>query len=140
MTSDDVYTGGCLCGAIRYRIDQIFDAGYCHCSKCRRSTGGAVGAWAHVHAPHFELTAGAPESYAVTDAGARDFCGECGSTLYFRAGDGSFYSVTIATFDEPERVPPQVHICVDDALDWLTIDDELPRSADNTAPHPDERR
>ncbi len=139
MSAEQAYTGGCLCGAVRYRIEEIFDAGYCHCSNCRRSTGGAVGAWAHVKAPHFELTKGEPKSHATTDAGARDFCGECGSTLYFRAADGSFHSVTIGTFDEPCRVRPKIHICIDDGLDWLEIDDELPRYSDNRSPHPDER-
>jgi hypothetical protein len=36
-------TGGCVCGAVRYRIDAMpFDAGYCHCTLCRRSSGSPV--------------------------------------------------------------------------------------------------
>lgn len=139
MSTPEHYRGGCLCGAVEYRIDEIFDAGYCHCSSCRRASGGAVLAWAHVHEPNFELVAGEPETFAVSEAGARHFCGDCGSTLYFRAADGSFYSVTIGTFDDPERVRPKLHICIDDALEWLEIDDELPRYSDNRSPHPDER-
>jgi hypothetical protein len=36
----DGLNGGCLCGAVRYRLESTpVDAGYCHCQICRRSTG-----------------------------------------------------------------------------------------------------
>ena len=38
--------GGCLCGAVRYRISaEPIDAGYCHCRMCQRSTGAPVVSW-----------------------------------------------------------------------------------------------
>ncbi|HEX6636422.1 MAG TPA: hypothetical protein VF033_02095 [Steroidobacteraceae bacterium] len=39
--------GGCACGAVRYRLASApFDAGYCHCEVCRRSSGAPVSpAW-----------------------------------------------------------------------------------------------
>ena len=132
-------SGGCLCGAVRYRIEEVFDAGYCHCSRCRRGTGGAVLAWAHVHAPHFKLTTGAPSRYASSDEGSRCFCGRCGSPLFFEAADGSYFSVNIGTLDEPEHVRPKVHMCVENALSWLEVDDELPRFPGNQVSHPDKR-
>ena len=46
--------GGCLCGALRYRLDAApLDIGYCHCSMCRRSTGAPVLAWACIPAAAF---------------------------------------------------------------------------------------
>ncbi|WP_119460186.1 GFA family protein [Rhodospirillaceae bacterium SYSU D60014] len=39
--------GGCLCGAIRYRVSTPpLQAGYCHCRLCQRSTGAPVLSWA----------------------------------------------------------------------------------------------
>jgi hypothetical protein len=33
------YTGGCRCGAVRYRLrGEPFKAGLCHCTDCRRET------------------------------------------------------------------------------------------------------
>ena len=33
-------TGGCLCGGVRYEIDEeLVSASYCHCTRCRRRTG-----------------------------------------------------------------------------------------------------
>jgi hypothetical protein len=42
-------TGGCLCGAIRYEIDRVFDVMYCHCSRCRKATGAAALAYVLPH-------------------------------------------------------------------------------------------
>ena len=42
----DAHTGGCLCGAIRYRITGApVEALYCHCRMCRRAHGAPVVAW-----------------------------------------------------------------------------------------------
>ncbi len=135
----ETYFGGCLCGAIRYRCTAITDAGYCHCAHCRRASGGAVIAWAHVPAAEFALVEGEPAQFAITDRGCRRFCSNCGSTLYFEAADASWYSVTIATFDRPQNIEPAVHICTDDGLVWLNIDDDLPHIPDADVPAPDER-
>ena len=33
-------TGGCLCGAVRYRVDgSLRDVLICHCEECRRWNG-----------------------------------------------------------------------------------------------------
>ena len=40
-----VKTGGCLCGAVRYRVDGPLDPVVaCHCTQCRRSSGHHVAA------------------------------------------------------------------------------------------------
>jgi hypothetical protein len=41
-------TGGCHYQAIRYEVESIFDAGYCHCSICRKLSGAPVLAWANI--------------------------------------------------------------------------------------------
>ena len=39
--------GGCLCGAIRYRVSgEAVAATLCHCRSCRRASGGTNVAWA----------------------------------------------------------------------------------------------
>ena len=40
-------TGGCLCGAVRYRVTgSPQSTSLCHCFSCRRSTGAPSQAWA----------------------------------------------------------------------------------------------
>jgi|SRR5581483_472167 len=131
--------GGCLCGAIRYEIARVFDVMYCHCSRCRKGTGGAVVACAYVEANDFQLIRGRPKIYVSSPEGNRCFCGECGSPLYFEGRGGRYYSVHVGTLDDPERVPPRIHQCVEATLSWLRLTDDLPRVVGNTLPHPDAR-
>ena len=38
--NDDIHGGGCMCGAIRYRVGGRLSAmAHCHCSDCRKTQG-----------------------------------------------------------------------------------------------------
>jgi hypothetical protein len=47
--------GGCFCCAIRYAFLDVFDAGYCHCSICRRTSGAPVIAWVNTPRASFRV-------------------------------------------------------------------------------------
>ena len=53
-------SGGCFCGAIRWEGSNVFDAGYCHCSICRRMSGAPVFSFVHFREGDFRLTKGSP--------------------------------------------------------------------------------
>jgi len=126
-------TGGCLCGAVRYRVDQApIDAGYCHCRQCQRSSGAPVLAWLTVAAPHFAYTHGAPTVYRSPEHGQREFCPVCGTQLVFRRlVDPVAADVTLASLDDPLRVMPQYHIWLQSNIGWFAIGDALPRYQDS---------
>ena len=50
--------GGCRCDALRFEITDVFDAGYCHCNRCRKQTGAPVFAFVHVPRGAFKLLCG----------------------------------------------------------------------------------
>jgi hypothetical protein len=131
--------GGCLCRAIRYKIDQIFDAVYCHCSMCRKSGGAPVIAWAIVKVENFHLIQGSTTDYASSEQGYRCFCSVCGSLMFYRHQELDYIEVTLGTLDNPELVEPQVHLFADDQLKWLKLQDSHPRYKDNVMPHPSKR-
>lgn len=141
-------TGGCLCGAIRYEIDHVFDVVYCHCRNCRRGSGAPVMAAAAVAGDAFRVTRGMPAVYPTSAAGRSHFCAKCGSSLYGEyldpahplARDGRYFSVRIGTLDDPEEAPPQIHQFVESKLSWFETTDDLPRIKGNTLPHPDKRK
>jgi hypothetical protein len=141
------FTGGCLCGSIRYEIDRVFDVIYCHCNRCRRSSGAPALLNAAVAGDAFRLTAGTPSAYATSASGRSYFCGKCGSGLYGEylasahplARDGRYFSVRVGTFDEVQRVRPQIHQFVESRISWFETTDNLPRVEGNTLPHPDKR-
>ena len=137
-------SGGCLCGAVRYEVDPggVSDAGYCHCSMCRRSSGAPVLARAFVRRTAFRITRGKLAEYQSSDVCLRCFCGTCGGQLVYQApSQPDFIGFHIATLDEtaPEALRPRLHMFANDQLCWLELSDDLPRYVDNCVPHPDHR-
>ena len=65
-------TGGCLCGAVRYRVTaEPLHATHCHCSMCRRASGAAFLTFATFPASALTWTEGEPAVYRSSPA-ARD--------------------------------------------------------------------
>jgi hypothetical protein len=121
--------GGCMCGAIRFRVrnDAIVTT-LCHCTLCRRAAGAPLVAWAMFPLDAFALERGAFAVYASSPGVLRGFCGRCGTTLSFSADFlPGLIDLTIASFDEPERLPPQLHMWERKRLPWIELGDDLPR-------------
>jgi len=123
--------GGCLCGAIRYRLEsEPFEAGYCHCSICRRVAGAPVLAFATVPLADFVIT-GNPRRWRSSNFGERWFCTHCGTQLAMRVDhQPDTIDFTIASLDSPERVPPDFHIFFGSRIPWFDTRDNCPRHAD----------
>jgi hypothetical protein len=121
--------GGCLCGAVRYRVDgPPLRAGYCHCRMCQRAAGAPVTAWGIWPADRFAWSRGEPGTFASSAKGQRSFCQGCGSSLAFvDPGDRTVVEVTLASLDDPAAFPPEEHIWTTSRVRWLEIGDKLPR-------------
>lgn len=94
--------GRCLCGDCRFTATPEGDeAGVCHCSICRKWSGGINIA---VNCTEVVWNADAPlRSYRSSDRAERVFCGTCGTNLYWH-GDGDpagEQSVGLMAFDSP---------------------------------------
>ena len=123
--------GGCLCGAVRYRIDAApLWTGYCHCASCRRSTGAPVTMFVGASAESAVFTKGKRAFFASSPGVARGFCAACGTPLTYESdrfpGEVHFY---ISTFDDPEPLRPAFHVFHKERIRWLEIADTLPRHA-----------
>jgi hypothetical protein len=119
--------GGCLCGAIRYRISaEPRSADYCHCSMCRRAAGPPVVARLTVANESFAWTAGEPAVYHSSPEAERLFCPKCGTQLALR-DEPEHLDVTLASLDTPEAVHPSHHIWTAHRIGWFDIADGLPR-------------
>jgi hypothetical protein len=121
--------GGCLCGAVRYRITAApHDAGYCHCRMCQRSAGAPVVPWLVMASDGFAWTRGEPAVYRSSAAMERLFCPTCGSQVAARAPAAPhLVEVTLATLDDPEAVRPDHHIWTASRIGWFDTRDDLPR-------------
>lgn len=125
----DVHEGGCLCGAVRYRVEGPLDrACHCHCESCRRAAGAASVTWLTVPVGRFGWQRGDPVEYRSSAAVRRTFCGACGTALtYAHDARPAEVDVTAATLDRPDAAMPDCHIWVADAIPWTGADDGLPR-------------
>lgn len=101
------YSGGCQCGAVRYRFDQKpRGAHICHCRMCQKAFGGFYAALVGGPADTFSVTRGTLALFKSSDPVERGFCAACGTPLTFRYLDGTNVSVSIGSLDHPEAFPP----------------------------------
>ncbi|MES2754773.1 MAG: GFA family protein [Pseudomonadota bacterium] len=113
-------TGRCQCGAISYEVTgKPAHSAACWCDDCRASAGATPVVWALF--PNAALTiSGTPVSYASSPGTARQFCGTCGTGLFFinEAVFPNQTDIQAGTFDDKDAFPPQAHIQVADAPAW----------------------
>lgn len=131
-------TGGCLCGAVRYRITAApVEAQYCHCRMCQRAHGAPVIAWLTVPLDGFAVTKGNPVAYRSSAKAFRHFCGSCGTPLTWREADNPrLVDVSIGSLDNPEANAPTMHVWTDSRIAWFESADHLPRYPANDRPRP----
>jgi hypothetical protein len=137
MAADEL-TGGCLCGAVRYRLSEPPEGAiYCHCKRCQRRAGVAATVNAMVVPGSVEITAGAEyvQCYVPPDGSPKCFCSECGSGLWSRDREsGEIRGVRMGTFDGDPGVRPELRQYVAYAATWEPLpDDGLPRFAERRA-------
>jgi hypothetical protein len=124
--------GGCLCGAIRYRVAGPPEfVAQCFCRDCQKATGTGHTTILGVLESNLFVT-GEPKIYSNTgETGgrvSRHFCGNCGGRL-FTSGDlpGPMRMLQAGSLDHPERIAPTAALYVKDANPWDMIDPTLPR-------------
>jgi hypothetical protein len=111
--------GGCLCGAVRYRISaEPRSADYCHCRNCRRAAGAPVVARLIVPNSGFAWIRGDPAVYRSSAEAERLFCSACGTQLALR-DEPDYLDVTLASLDNPEAVRPSYHIWTTSRISWF---------------------
>ncbi len=77
-------TGGCQCGAVRYRVDgELTWAHVCHCRMCQKASGNYFMALANAQKDEFVVTRGEISWFRSSDPVRRGFCKDCGTPLIF---------------------------------------------------------
>ncbi|MEL6520576.1 MAG: GFA family protein [Pseudomonadota bacterium] len=117
--------GGCLCGAIRYRVTgPLRPVVACHCQQCRKTSGHHVAATsARKEDVHI---VGDVRWFQSSPEARRGFCGTCGSNLFWD-GPGVNLSIFAGTLDGPTDLEIAGHIFCADKGDYYSLDDGLPQ-------------
>jgi len=122
------HTGGCQCGAVRYRFTRPLNGIVnCHCSQCRR-THGHFGAYTNADLDQFQLLEERGlKWFRASDIARRGFCKECGATLFWSGDSDDQIGISAGTLDEPTGLETIGHIFVADKGDYYEITDDLPQ-------------
>ena len=120
--------GGCTCGQVRFRLigmPMIVHA--CHCRWCQRETGTVHALNAVYEADRVVHTTGEPEAVLTPSASGKGQriarCPVCKVAVwsnYPQAGPAVRF-VRVGTLDEPDRLPPDIHIYTASKQSWVTL-------------------
>jgi hypothetical protein len=126
--SDFPLEGGCTCRHIRYRMEsEPLFVHCCHCRWCQRETGASFALNAMIEADRVTLLAGEPELVDTPSASGMGQriarCPKCRVAVWSNyAGAGPVVRfVRVGTLDEPDRLPPDVHIFTASKQPWVLI-------------------
>lgn len=124
--------GSCLCGGVRFEIREPFiSLTFCHCTNCKRISGGVGTANGRARSDWIEVKHGREllTTYQPDEGTAKTFCSACGSNL-FGGGwpEAEHASVRLSAIDDGLEQKPERHIFVRSVAPWETLpDDGLPR-------------
>jgi len=133
MKTKTPFTGGCLCGAVRYECTaETVQMLECHCADCQHFTGGAGMSGVIVPTKAVFVVKGAPRFYsAPSSAGGnihRGFCSDCGSPVLAKFDRAPHvYGIPAGSLDDPSWFQPQVYMWTSDAQPWHQMDPAVPK-------------
>ena len=129
--------GGCDCRRVRYRMtSRPLFVHCCHCRWCQRESGASFALNAMIEADRVQPLGDAPELvHTPSDSGlgqqiAR--CPQCRVALWSHyAGAGPLMSfVRVGTLDNPDALPPEVHIFTASKQPWVQLPPGVPAVAE----------
>ena len=129
--------GGCDCRALRYRMQTApLFVHCCHCRWCQRESGAAFALNAMIEADRVVELGQAPELVPTPSAsGAGQLiarCPKCRIAIWSNyAGTGPVIKfVRVGTLDEPDLLPPDIHIFTASKQPWVVIPEGTPAVAE----------
>jgi hypothetical protein len=113
--SDDRWTGGCQCGAVRFSAGALGRASLCHCRMCQKASGSIGGLF--VTANDLTWTRGVLKHFDSSNKVRRGFCADCGTPMTYEIG--GITELSIAAFDRAGEIAPVIQLDTDARLPWF---------------------
>jgi hypothetical protein len=125
--------GGCTCRKVRYRLtSKPLFVHCCHCRWCQRETGSAFALNAMIEENRVELLGAPPEATMTPSNSGKGQkiwrCPDCKIAVwsnYGGAGD-KVHFVRVGTLDEPDLLPPDIHIFTMSKQPWVILPEGVP--------------
>ena len=120
--------GSCQCGGVQFEVPETFEARtFCHCTTCKKLSGGVGTANGRVHSDAVNILEGEEllRTYQPEEGTAKTFCSVCGSNL-FGGGwpESDAASVRLSAIDSPLDSKQRKHIYVRSVASWETLPDD----------------
>lgn len=135
MSSSDIYPlqGGCDCRAVRYRLEcRPLFVHCCHCRWCQRETGASFALNAMIEADRVQLRQGEVEVINTPSQSGKgqkiSRCPRCHIAVWsnYAGGGDAVRFVRVGTLDEPDRLPPDIHIYTTSRQPWVVLPPNTP--------------
>ena len=122
------YHGGCLCGAVKFKIYGLMrHIINCHCGQCRR-THGHFAAYSSVEKSKLKFVRySGVKWFRSSEKAKRGFCKECGASIFFERIGAKNISIAVGMLSSTEGLQTISHIFIEDKPDYYVIDDKLPK-------------
>jgi len=133
--SEEVFTleGGCTCRTVRYRLtSKPLFVHCCHCRWCQRETGSAFVLNAMIEAERVELLQGEVEVIDTPSQSGKgqkiSRCRVCHVAVWsnYAGGGEAVRFVRVGTLDDPDRLPPDIHIFTSSKQPWVILPPDTP--------------
>ena len=131
------HEGGCTCRTVRYRMtSRPLFVNCCHCTWCQRETGSAFAINAMIEADRVVLLRGEVDVVDTPSASGKGQriarCPHCRVAVWSNyGGSGDVVRfVRVGTLDEPDRLPPDVHIFTASKQRWVVLPPGTPAVAE----------
>jgi hypothetical protein len=125
-----LYTGGCLCGALRYEAEgEALFAGLCYCNDCRKASGSGFIPFLGFPSSALRFR-GETRQFVSKAAGGgdavRNFCAVCGSLVFGGiVGQSSSHTIYAGSLDDPSSFRPKIAIFARNRPAWAVIPPDL---------------
>ncbi|KIX06028.1 uncharacterized protein Z518_04002 [Rhinocladiella mackenziei CBS 650.93] len=133
--------GGCDCGEIRYAMEtKPMVVHCCHCRWCQKETGASFALNAMIETDRLKILKKEPEWIIVpSESGAGQTIARCPQcriavwSVYLH--NTAFVQqrlriVRVGTLDNPDALPPDVHIWTAEKQPWIVLSDQIPAFRD----------
>lgn len=131
MTSTEPrFTGGCLCGALRYvAVGAPRHMGHCYCADCRKASGGGFIPFMGFDAAQLSFS-GPTRTFTSRAASGgpstRSFCPSCSSLVFGGiVGESASHTIYAGSLDDPSLFEPTMAIFTQGRPAWAMVPEGL---------------
>jgi hypothetical protein len=124
------YSGGCLCGALRYEAEgEPSFAGYCYCADCRKASGSGCIPFMSFASTAVRISGPTRQFRCKSFRGGeavRNFCPTCGGLVFGgEVGKDTSHMIYAGSLDDPSYFHPKIAIFVRDRPSWAILPPDL---------------